>query len=91
MKLVNAKKLKNTIVVKRKRSSPLPAYSIMTHKSQGQMLPKIIIDLNIPPKMAEVASAYAPLSRTSEEQIAELNRLAAIFEQTKQNYAQYFV
>ena len=34
-----------------------------THKSQGQTLGKIIIDLVIPPGPVEVASVYVPLSR----------------------------
>ena len=40
-----------------------PAYSMTTHKSQGQTLGKIIIDLVIPPGPVEVASVYVPLSR----------------------------
>lgn len=48
----------------KRRGLPLvPAYSITTHKSQGQTLSKIIIDLNMPPGAVEVASAYVPLSR----------------------------
>jgi hypothetical protein len=112
MKVLNKKKLKTTISVKRKALPLIPAYSITTHKSQGQTLPKIVIDLNMPPGIIEVASAYVPLSRVkqltdlvilrdfnmnvlqvkpSKGQIAELKRLAMIFEQTKQRYAQYFV
>ncbi|CAF1447530.1 unnamed protein product [Rotaria magnacalcarata] len=34
-----------------------------THKSQGQTLGKIIIDLVMPPGPIEVASVYVPLSR----------------------------
>ena len=34
-----------------------------THKSQGQTLGKIIIDLVMPPGPVEVASVYVPLSR----------------------------
>jgi hypothetical protein len=112
MKMLNSKKLKTTISVKRKGLPLVPAYSITTHKSQGQTLAKIVIDLNMPPGMVEVASAYVPLSRVqqltdlailqdfsinalqvkpSKGQIAELNRLAIIFKQTKQRYAHYFV
>ncbi|CAF1476030.1 unnamed protein product, partial [Rotaria sordida] len=36
---------------------------MITHKSQGQTLGKIIIDLIMPPDPVEVASAYVPLSR----------------------------
>jgi hypothetical protein len=61
MKLFNAKKLKTTINVKRKGLPLVPACSITTHKSQGQTLPKIVIDLNMPPRFVEVASAYVAL------------------------------
>jgi len=112
MKLLNSKNLKTTISVKRKGLPLIPAYSITTHKSQGQTLRKIVIDLNMPPGMVEVASAYVPLSRVqqltdliilqdfsinalqvkpSKGQIAELNRLAIIFEQTKRRFAKYFI
>ena len=111
MKIFKDKKLKTTISVKRKTLPLIPAYSITTHKSQGQTLPKIVIDLHMPPGLVEVASAYVPLSRVqqltdlvilqdfsinilrvkpSKGQIAELNRLSIIFEQTKQRYAHYF-
>lgn len=66
MKIFNDKKLKTTISVKRKGLPLIPAYSITTHKSQGQTLPKIVIDLNMPPGMVEVASAYVPLSRVQQ-------------------------
>ena len=112
MKMFREKKLNTTISVKRKGLLLVPAYSITTHKSQGQTLPKIVIDLNMPPGMVEVASAYVPLSRVqrltdlvilqdfsvsalqvkpSKRQIAELDRLAAIYEQTKRRYVQYFI
>ncbi|CAF1633002.1 unnamed protein product [Adineta ricciae] len=41
----------------------LPAYSITTHKGQGQTLGKVIIDLVVPPGPVEIASTYVPLSR----------------------------
>ena len=66
MKMFKDKKLKTTISVKRKTLPLIPAYSITTHKSQGQTLFKIIIDLNMPPGMVEVASAYVPLSRVQQ-------------------------
>ena len=66
MKIFKDKKLKTTISVKRKTLPLIPAYSITTHKSQGQTLPKIVIDLNMPPGMVEVASAYVPLSRVQQ-------------------------
>ena len=66
MKILNTKKLKTTISVKRRGLPIVPAYSITTHKSQGQTLPKIVIDLNMPPGIIEVASAYVPLSRVQQ-------------------------
>ncbi|CAF3692143.1 unnamed protein product, partial [Rotaria socialis] len=51
------------ISVKRKALPLMPAYSMTTHKSQGQTLGKIIIDLVMPPGPVEVASVYLPLSR----------------------------
>lgn len=65
-KMLNTKKLKTSITVKRKGLPLIPAYSITTHKSQGQTLPKIVIDLNMPPGIVEVASAYVPLSRVQQ-------------------------
>lgn len=66
LKILNSMKLKTTVRVKRKALPIIPAYSITTHKSQGQTLPKIIIDLNMPPGMVEVPSAYVPLSRVKQ-------------------------
>ncbi|CAF1599857.1 unnamed protein product, partial [Didymodactylos carnosus] len=54
---------KTKLSVIRKALSLLPAYSMTTHKSQGQTLGKIIVDLVIPPGPLEVASVYVPLSR----------------------------
>lgn len=51
------------ISIKRKALPLIPAYSITTHKSQGQTLGKIIIDLVMPPGPIELASVYVPLSR----------------------------
>ncbi|CAF3571746.1 unnamed protein product, partial [Rotaria socialis] len=57
---------KNTkISIKRKALPLIPAYSMTTHKSQGQTLGKIIIDLVMPPGPVEVASVYVPLSRVN--------------------------
>ncbi|CAF4921564.1 unnamed protein product, partial [Rotaria sp. Silwood1] len=60
-----AKMAKQTtkISIKRKALPLIPAYSIKTHKSQGQTLGKIIVDLVTPPGPVEVASIYVPLSR----------------------------
>ncbi|CAF1465951.1 unnamed protein product [Rotaria sp. Silwood1] len=58
---INKKTTKLTI--KRKALPLIPAYSMTTHKSQGQTLGKIIVDLVMPPGPLEVASVYVPLSR----------------------------
>ncbi|CAF2819338.1 unnamed protein product [Rotaria sp. Silwood2] len=51
------------IPIKRKTLPLIPAYNITTHKSQGQTLNKIVVDLVTPPGSVEVASVYVPLSR----------------------------
>ncbi|CAF4697392.1 unnamed protein product, partial [Rotaria sp. Silwood2] len=57
-------KIKNKTInsIQRRRLPLVSAYSITAHKSQGQTLLKIIIDLNMPSGMIEVASSYFPLS-----------------------------
>ncbi|CAM4849900.1 unnamed protein product, partial [Rotaria magnacalcarata] len=51
------------VPVRRKALPLIPAYSITTHKSQGQTLGKVIIDLVTPPGPVAVVSVYVPLSR----------------------------
>ena len=63
LKLLNDRKLKATINVKRRALPIVPAFAITTHKSQDQALPKIVIDLNMPSGIVEVASVDVPLSR----------------------------
>jgi ATP-dependent exoDNAse (exonuclease V) alpha subunit len=62
-KAAKATKKSTKIMVKRRALPLVPAYSITTHKSQGQTLSKIIVDLVIPPGPVELASVYVPLSR----------------------------
>ncbi|CAF1287657.1 unnamed protein product, partial [Didymodactylos carnosus] len=59
------KRMKKTkLKVTRKQFPFVPAYSITTYKSQGQTLPKIIVDLVFPPgSRPQVAAAYVPVSR----------------------------
>ena len=40
-----------------------PAYCITTHKSQGQTLNKVVVDLKLPNDMDDIAAIYVPLSR----------------------------
>ena len=41
----------------------VPAYSIIAHKSQGQTLNKVVIDLKLPNETDDIAAVYVPLSR----------------------------
>ncbi|CAF1541612.1 unnamed protein product [Rotaria sordida] len=58
---INKKTTKLT--VKRKALPLISPYSMTTHKSQGQTLDKIIVDLVMPPGPLKLASVYVPLSR----------------------------
>ena len=66
LKALNAKQMKTTISVKRRGLPLVPAYSITTHKSQGQTLPKIIIDLNIPSCPKRKKSSIKPRENVDE-------------------------
>ena len=41
----------------------MPAYSITTHKSQGQTLKNVVIDLKLPNATDDIAAIYVPLPR----------------------------
>ena len=48
----------------KRRALPLaPAYCITTHKSQGQTLNKVVVDLKLPNHTDDIAAIYVPLSR----------------------------
>jgi ATP-dependent exoDNAse (exonuclease V) alpha subunit len=49
--------------VKRRALPFVPAYSITTHKSQGQTLSNVVIDLKLPNETDDIAAIYVPLSR----------------------------
>ncbi|CAF3216949.1 unnamed protein product [Rotaria sp. Silwood2] len=49
--------------IKRRALPLVPAYSITTHKSQGQTLNNVIIDLKLPNETDDIAAIYVPLSR----------------------------
>ncbi|CAF1173363.1 unnamed protein product [Didymodactylos carnosus] len=53
---------KTKIKVTRQQLPFVPAYSLTTHKSKGQTIPKIVIDL-VPGTRPNVALTYVPLSR----------------------------
>jgi ATP-dependent exoDNAse (exonuclease V) alpha subunit len=51
------------ITVTRKALPFVPAFSITTHKAQGQTMSKVVVDLQLPPGRQEIASRYVPLGR----------------------------
>jgi hypothetical protein len=53
----------NTVLSSKRRALLLiPAYSITTHKSQGQTLSNVVIDLKLPNVTDDIAAVYVPLS-----------------------------
>ena len=58
----NASK-KAVLSIKRRALPLVPAFCITTHKSQGQTLDKIVIDLRLPNETDDIAAVYVPLSR----------------------------
>jgi ATP-dependent exoDNAse (exonuclease V) alpha subunit len=54
---------KTFLSIKRRALPLVPAYCITTHKSQGQTLNKVVIDLKLPKETDDIAAVYVPLSR----------------------------
>lgn len=54
---------KAILSIKRRALPLVPAYCITTHKSQGQTLGKVVIDLKLPNETDDIAAVYVPLSR----------------------------
>ena len=54
---------KAMLSIKRRALPLVLAYSITTHKSQGQTLNKVVIDLKLPKDTDDIAAIYVPLSR----------------------------
>jgi hypothetical protein len=54
---------KAMLSIKRRALPLVPAYCITTHKSQGQTLTKVVIDLKLPTDNDDIAAVYVPLSR----------------------------
>ncbi len=54
---------KTVLSIKRRALPLVPAYCITTHKSQGQTLNKVVIDLKLPNETDDIAAVYVPLSR----------------------------
>jgi hypothetical protein len=54
---------KTVLSIKRSALPLVPAYCITTHKSQGQTLSKVVIDLKLPSETDDIAAVYVPLSR----------------------------
>ena len=65
--LPNDKKSKSnhkTMLSMKRRALPVaPAYCITTHKSQGQTLNKVVVDLKLPNDADDIAVIHVPLSR----------------------------
>jgi len=60
----NPRSTAKTMLSTKRRALPLvPAYCITTHKSQGQALGKVVIDLKLSNKTDDIAAVYVPLSR----------------------------
>ena len=49
--------------IKRRALPLVPAYCITTHKSQGQTLSTVVVDLKLPNETDDIAAVYVPLSR----------------------------
>lgn len=54
---------KAILSIKRRALPLVPAYCITTHKSQGQTLSNVVIDLKLPNETDDIAAVYVPLSR----------------------------
>lgn len=54
---------KAILSIKRRALPLVPAYCITTHKSQGQTLDKVVVDLKLPNETDDIAAIYVPLSR----------------------------
>ncbi|CAF4818303.1 unnamed protein product, partial [Rotaria sp. Silwood2] len=54
---------KTILSIKRRALTLVPAYSITTHKSRGQTLNNVVIDLQLPNRTDDIAAIYVPLSR----------------------------
>ncbi|CAF4393152.1 unnamed protein product, partial [Rotaria magnacalcarata] len=54
---------KAVLSIKRRALPFVPAYCIRIHKSQGQTLNKVVIDLKLPNETDDIAAVYVPLSR----------------------------
>ena len=54
---------KAVLFIKRRALPLVPAYCITTHKSQGQTLHKVVIDLKLPNETVDIAAVYVSLSR----------------------------
>ncbi|CAF4931276.1 unnamed protein product, partial [Rotaria sp. Silwood1] len=54
---------KAILSIKRRALPLVPAYCITTHKSQGQTLNNVVIDLKLPNENDDITAIYVPLSR----------------------------
>ena len=54
---------KKILSIKRRAVPLVLTYCMTTHKSQGQTLAKVVIDLKPPTETEDIAAVYVPLSR----------------------------
>ncbi|CAF1468535.1 unnamed protein product [Adineta ricciae] len=54
---------KTVLSIKRSALPLVSAYCITTHKSQGQTLNKVVVDLKLPNETEDIAAVYVPSSR----------------------------
>ncbi|CAF5029535.1 unnamed protein product, partial [Rotaria sp. Silwood1] len=77
---------KTVLSIKRRALPLVPAYCITTHKSQGQTLNKVVIDLKLPNETDDIAAVYVPLSRS---QLAEIERLDKLYLETQARFPEW--
>lgn len=85
------KKLKSNqkamLSIKRHALPLVPAYSITTHKSQGQTMNKVVIDLKLPHGTDDIAANFKTLlMKPTQSQVAEIERLDKLYSETQLRY-----
>ncbi|CAM4808983.1 unnamed protein product [Rotaria magnacalcarata] len=85
---------KTLLSIKRRALPLVPAYCITTHKSQGQTLNKVVIDLKLPNETDDIAAVYVPLSRVllikpSKSQLTEIERLDKLYLETQARFPEW--
>jgi hypothetical protein len=63
---------KAILSIKRRTLPLVSAYCITTHKSQGQTLNKVVIDLKLPNETDDIAAVYVSVSLLRVKRLADL-------------------